>query len=112
MPRTSRPGRRVLSGRPDGRGIRHRKGRSLQKGDLMLRGRRTLRPFAVATLLVGLLAFPGTARAAGVPHYDYATPIFGLATAPDGSLVVADAGAGIVQLRKGRGSLIAQLPAV
>ena len=50
--------------------------------------------------------------AASVPAYVYATPIFGLATAPDGSILVADAGAGIVELRKGAAVLIADLPGV
>lgn len=52
------------------------------------------------------------AVAHGVVLYDFATPIFGLATAPDGSLLVADAGAGIVELRHGVGNLIAELPGV
>ena len=50
--------------------------------------------------------------AASVPAYVYATPIFGLATAPDGGILVADAGAGIVELRKGAAVLIADLPGV
>lgn len=45
-----------------------------------------------------------------IPDYQFATPVFGLATSPDGSLLVADAGAGIVEFRKGVGSLIAELP--
>jgi len=48
----------------------------------------------------------------GIVPYAFATPVFGLATAPDGSLLVADAGAGIVELRKGVGNLIAALPGV
>lgn len=40
----------------------------------------------------------------------YETPIFGVATAPDGSLLVADAGQGIVDADDG--SLIASLPGV
>jgi hypothetical protein len=63
---------------------------------------------AVASLVV----FPASALADAVPWYDFATPIFGLAAAPDGSLLVADAGAGIVELRKGAGALIAELPGV
>ena len=47
-----------------------------------------------------------------IPSYAFATPVFGLAAAPDGSLLVADAGAGIVQLRKGAGSLIVELPGI
>jgi hypothetical protein len=44
--------------------------------------------------------------------YEFATPIFKLAVAPDGSLLVADAGAGVVELRHGAGSLVADLPGV
>lgn len=51
-------------------------------------------------------------KAAPVASYNFATPIFGLAVAPDGSLLVADAGAGVVELRKGKGNLIAALPGV
>src|SRR5436309_755583 len=78
----------------------------------MSAGKRRLGVLTVCALLGGLLLTPATARAANVPHYDYASPIFGLSTAPDGSLLVADAGAGIVQLRKGKGSLIVKLPNV
>lgn len=78
----------------------------------MLAGRSRLGVLTVCALLVVLLLVPGTARAANVPHYDFAGPVFGLATAPDGSLLVADSGAGIVQLRKGSGKLIVQLPNV
>ena len=47
-----------------------------------------------------------------VSSYEFATPIFKLALAPDGSLLVADAGAGIVELRNGVGSLVAKLEGV
>jgi hypothetical protein len=77
----------------------------------MVAGRRKFKAFAVSVLLVGLLAIPEAAGAA-VPDYEFATPVFGLDTAPDGSLLVADAGAGIVELRKGRGRLIVELPGV
>jgi sugar lactone lactonase YvrE len=78
----------------------------------MLAARRKLRALVVSALLAGLFVIPEAARAANVPKYDFAGPIFGLSTAPDGSLLVADSGAGIVQLRKERGSLIAHLPNV
>jgi hypothetical protein len=39
-------------------------------------------------------------------------PVFGLALAPNGSLLVADAGSGVVELRKGSSSLVAALPGV
>jgi hypothetical protein len=77
----------------------------------MLRGRSLFRALAASALLAGLLVVPETAGAA-VPRYEFATPVFGLATAPDGSLLVADAGAGIVELRKGKGRLIVDLPGV
>lgn len=65
------------------------------------------------SLLIAPLLVAVTAIAAhGLASYDFATPLFGLATAPDGSLLVADAGAGIVELRKGTGALIAELPGV
>jgi hypothetical protein len=70
------------------------------------------RVLIVPALLAGVLFHPATARAGDIPSYEFATPILGLASAPDASLLVADAGAGIVELRKGEGSLIAQLPAV
>ena len=58
----------------------------------------------------GIVLMPATAVAQ--PPYPFATPAFGLATAPDGSLLVADAGAGIVELRNGAGALVAELPGV
>jgi hypothetical protein len=62
---------------------------------------------AVAVLLVGA----ATVRVAGVP-YPFATPVFGLATAPDGSLLAADAGSGIYEIRRGVFTQVAQLPGV
>ena len=62
--------------------------------------------------LTVLLSGGTAALADAVPPYDYATPIFGLAAAPDGSLLIADYGAGIVELRRGEGKLIAGLPTV
>ena len=47
-----------------------------------------------------------------IPSYQFATPVFGIDTAPDGSLLVADAGAGIVELRKGVASLRTGLPGI
>ena len=44
--------------------------------------------------------------------YAFATPLFGLDTARDGSLLVADAGAGVVRLGKHHSELIASLPGV
>src|SRR6185503_8481529 len=47
-----------------------------------------------------------------LPSYPYATPVFGVATAPDGSILVADYGSGIVELRKDEARLVAPLPTV
>jgi hypothetical protein len=71
-----------------------------------------LRVLAVSALLGGLLGIPATAGGAEHQRYEFATPVFGLDTARDGSLLVADAGAGIVRLRNGEGRLIVELPGV
>jgi hypothetical protein len=63
-----------------------------------------------ACALAVLAAAPATSHAQPVPAYSFATPVFGLSTAPDGSILVADAGSGIVELRKGTGTLVASLP--
>ncbi len=82
----------------------------------MTRSRNSSRASVIAVfgvLLILALAV-GQPVAADVPSFEYATPIFGLATAPEGSILVADAGRGIVELdlRKGAGALIAELPFV
>jgi hypothetical protein len=64
------------------------------------------------TLITTLASVAYAAGGITVPSYSFATPVFGLAVAPDGSLLVADFGAGVVELRKGEGNLIAELPAV
>jgi hypothetical protein len=71
------------------------------------------RKWTFVVLAAALLALlPAVVLAAGVPWYEFATPVFGLAAAPDGSLLVADAGQGIVELRNGQGRLVAALPGV
>jgi hypothetical protein len=65
---------------------------------------------AIMLIVASLVLIPTGVMAGEVPSYDFASPIFGLATAPDGSLLVADYGAGIVELRGGEGHLIADLP--
>lgn len=65
----------------------------------------------LAALAAIVLIFPGAAGA-DVPSYDFTTPVFGLATFPDGSLVVADAGSGLIELRKDTGSVVVELPGV
>jgi hypothetical protein len=59
-----------------------------------------------ATVLV-----PASAQA-DAPPYAFAGPVFGMTAAPDGSLFVADSGAGVVELRKGtgKGRLVVPLP--
>lgn len=66
---------------------------------------------SIAVLLVTVLV-PAAVVAHEVPAFDFNTPVFGLAAAPDGSLLVADGGQGIVELRKGQGSLVSELPGV
>ncbi len=64
-------------------------------------------------LIFAILAvLPTAALASGVPAFNYTTPLFGLAVAPDGSLLVADSGSGIVELRLGTGNLMTALPGV
>jgi hypothetical protein len=66
-----------------------------------------------ALVFLALLALiPAVAAANNVPSFDFVTPVFGLAAAPDGSLLVADGGSGIVELRKGEGHQVVALPGV
>lgn len=74
-----------------------------------------LRRILNACLIAGvclLAIMPATAFADPVPSYTFATPVFGVDAAPDGSLLVADSGSGIVELRKGAGSLVTPLPGI
>ena len=72
-----------------------------------------MRRSLILVAVLGVLLVPVTSVFANqVPSFDFTTPVFGLATAPDGSLLVADAGAGVVELRKGEGNLVAELPLV
>src|SRR3989337_1650652 len=76
------------------------------------RGSKSVRLSASLGVLFVLTLVAGQPAAAkvgpGSATFDYATPVFGIATAPDGSLLVADYGAGVVELRKGAGTLIAE----
>jgi hypothetical protein len=76
---------------------------------LVRRFRRVLVPSTVALAMVFA---PTIANAVDPPSFDFTTPLFGLAAAPDGSLLVADAGAGVIELRKGAGGVVAELPNV
>ena len=68
--------------------------------------------FRVIVALTALLLIPQTANAAAGAEssYEFATPLFGLSAARGGGLLVADAGAGVVKLQGGNGTLIAELP--
>lgn len=63
-------------------------------------------------IIAVLIALPTAAFADGVPAFEFTTPLFGMDAAADGSLLVADTGAGIVELRKDAGKLIVDLPGV
>ena len=77
---------------------------------------------SVVAVLFTLLALAPLAAGHGHGHddddivtvsdYPFATPIFGLTSVFDGHLFVADAGAGIVRLKRGGGDLFAALPGV
>ena len=69
---------------------------------------------SLATVMATVaLAFATPVSAIELPaSFDFATPAFHLTSAPGGSLLVADAGAGIVEIRKGQSSLMAALPGV
>ncbi len=79
---------------------------------------RTLRRLTAPVMGVVLLAALSTTIAsADGPNWttvsnEFQGPIFGLATAPDGSLVVPDAGAGPTEIRKGNTSLIKSHPGI
>jgi hypothetical protein len=66
---------------------------------------------AALTLVTGAVLAPESAQAS-VSSISLAGPVFGMAGAPDGSLLVADAGVGIVEVRKGSSKLVVPLPGV
>ena len=67
--------------------------------------------FVCALIAVVALA-PLAAQDLKGPDYTFATPVFGIATGFGNSLLVADAGSGIVKLKRGGGELFAPLPGV
>ena len=75
------------------------------------RSRSSLLRLALASVGAFLL-LPSTAHATPITDYEFATPVFGLKSIPGGGLAVADAGAGVVKLTGGAGSLFAELPGV
>jgi hypothetical protein len=75
----------------------------------MFRARRAIPALVAAAALT--IATP--VAAVQLPDsYPYATPAFHVNARPSGGLLVADAGAGIVKLHKGTGTLVAELPGV
>jgi hypothetical protein len=78
----------------------------------MSTNRRWRRVSFVSALIAVLALAPVAAQDVRISDYSFATPVFGIATGFDGSLLVADAGEGIVKLKRGRGELFASLPGV
>lgn len=82
----------------------------------MLAQRKSRKSVLLTSLLLlsvfALLVAPTAAFAEAVIDYEFASPLFDLAIAPDGSLLVADAGAGVVKLHHDTGTLVAALPGV
>jgi hypothetical protein len=74
--------------------------------------RAPLRRVAILAVTASLLLAAPVAAADPLPDHEFTTPVFGLDAAPDGGLLVADAGAGIVSLRNGTASLVAELPGI
>jgi len=68
------------------------------------------RPSALAAV-AALLAVLATAKADAI-HYPFTGLVFGLAVAPDDSLLATDTGAGIFEIRRGALSQVAVLPGV
>ncbi len=82
---------------------------------MFVQTRKHLQRAFIVLLVLGLFLVPTGLVAASspvVPGYTFAGPVFGLSAAPDGSLLVADSGAGVVSLRDGAGSLVATLPGI
>ena len=75
---------------------------------------RVIRPprAALAVMGVAALLLAAPAAAGAKAQVDFASPLFGLATAPDGSLLVADAGQGVVAIKHGASTLAAPLPGI
>jgi hypothetical protein len=84
----------------------------MHEEDLMS-SRARVRRLPVVLVAAAVLAFGAPVSAVELPPtFDFTTPAFHLAAAPGGGLLVADAGAGIVELRKGSSTVVAQLPGV
>lgn len=70
--------------------------------------RRMFRRSLVLGVVLAVVAVPAVAGGVG----GFASPLFGLATAPNGDLLVADAGDGVVTVRNGAIRSVASLPGV
>lgn len=70
---------------------------------------RSRAPWSIALVLALVLAAVATTDAI---RYPFTGPVFGLAVAPDDSLLVADSGAGIFEIRHGQFAQVASLPGV
>jgi len=62
--------------------------------------------------MLAVLLVVAAATKTDAVHYPFTGPVFGLANAPDGSLLATDAGAGIFEIRRDGFSQVAQLPGV
>jgi hypothetical protein len=69
---------------------------------------RFARRLVLLALVAGLVVVPTAASAPA----DFQSPLFGLSTAPDGDLLVADAGQGVVKFGAAGASLVVGLPGV
>jgi len=70
--------------------------------------RSSVRRFALIGAVIVLVALPAAAGAIG----GFTSPLFGLATAPNGDILVADAGAGVASIHKGTLGSTIPLPGV
>jgi hypothetical protein len=71
---------------------------------------RLTRRLLTTAVAIGLTLIPLQAAADG--DFEFVTPLFGLAATGDGSLLVADAGAGIVEVRGDDQRLLVELPGI
>lgn len=72
--------------------------------------RRHLSFAAAISLIAGATVAPAPALAGD--SYTFAGAVYGMAAAPDNSLLIADSGAGVVELKHGTGRLAVPLPGV
>lgn len=82
--------------------------RQQKKGSRIMRARRWHAWVLGSLMALGVSAVPAAADVVG----GFGGPLFGLATAPNGDLLVADAGSGIVVIRRGQVGKTIELPGV